>query len=93
MNYGFGPFGAGGGLSIMRVLGSLSRTLGVVRQISPLYRDLKPILKKAPQFFARINGLRGNMRDVQENLSRPMLDQQKEFLSRENYSGGPVFFQ
>ena len=39
------------GLSFTRVLGGLSRTLGVVNQIIPLYKEAKPLMNNARNAF------------------------------------------
>lgn len=78
-------------MSLMRVLGSISRTLGVVRQVAPIYRDIKPILSKAPIFFARLSGMRDNVRNVREGIG--IVKNVQDYSLQQSNSNGPVFFQ
>lgn len=94
MNLGLTPLsGATGGLSLVRVLGTLSRTLGLVRQISPLYKEIKPLIAKAPVFFEKMSALRSNVENLR-NLNNGFNVQNTPMTedSRPS-SGGPVFFQ
>jgi len=95
----FGLNGLGGGLSFMRILGSISKTLGIVRQVAPLYQNVKPLLSKAPQFLARINSLRGMAQTSRSNLALPVKNVTNSNLKELEHTvtyqsdGGPVFFQ
>lgn len=96
MNLGLTPLsGASSGLSLVRVLGTLSRTLGIVRQISPIYKEIKPIISKAPVFLERLGALRmnaNNLKNLNFGNSTPMKSTNETDNIQKNNSG-PVFFQ
>lgn len=92
MNFGLPTSALGSGLSIARVLGSVSRTLGVLRQFAPLYRDIKPILKKAPVVLERINNFRMASRNINNGISNTVTSNAIEESPKLKHSG-PVFFQ
>lgn len=96
MNLGLTPLsGASSGLSLVRVLGTLSRTLGIVRQISPIYKEIKPIISKAPVFLERLGALRmnaNNFKNLNYGNSMPMKSTNETDNIQKNNSG-PVFFQ
>lgn len=95
MNFGLNTLANGtSGLSLVRILGSLSRTMGVVKQIAPIYKEVKPLLSKAPLFFQKLNSLR----NVTYNMQNTGLEMAKNFNISNNQtddytSSGPVFFQ
>ncbi len=86
----------GSGLSLVRILGTLSRTLGVVRQFSPLYKDIKPLLSKAPIFFERLANIRNTAMNFKNyNSQLPLQSIQNDMNSNQNLisNHGPNFFQ
>ena len=96
MNFGLNQMG--GGLSLVRILGSISRTLGMVRQVAPIYQGIKPLITKAPEFFARLN----NMRNVLQNSTSAFRMPERKVINQyqndnasfnQNNVNGPVFFQ
>lgn len=92
MNFGLNSLGSG--LSLMRILGSVSRTLGIVRQVAPIYQNIKPLILKAPQFFARLYSLSGTAQKARNSI--PQFTNARPNLSSKvtnDIEGGPVFFQ
>lgn len=90
MNFGLSPLGAGGsGISIVRILGSLSKTVGIVRQFAPIYKDIKPLLKKAPILFEKINSLRNTTYNIKNYDYQDITNKTEE----NNNANGPTFFQ
>ena len=91
----FGPRAALGGLSFTKVLGGLSKTLGVVNQIIPLYKEAKPMISNAGKAISIIRELGNtttnrvmtntakNMAPIKEKINKQILNNQK----------GPTFFQ
>ncbi len=91
----FGPRATLGGLSFTKVLGGLSKTLGVVNQIIPLYKEAKPMISNAGKAISIIRELGNtttnrvmtntakNMAPIKEKINKQILNNQK----------GPTFFQ
>lgn len=97
MNLGLNTLG--GGLSLVRILGSISKTLGIVRQVAPIYKEVKPILSKAPLFLAKISNMRNSIAESRRNMTTisPPVTNSISYGQTEgptaSYPGGPVFFQ
>lgn len=91
MNMGLSGIGGQGGLSLLRILGSLSKTVGIVRQIAPIYNDIKPLLAKAPLLFERINSIRNAAYTIKNLPTYMQNDNAKPNIIKG--SSGPVFFQ
>ncbi len=90
----FGLTNGTSGLSLMRILGSLSKTMGIVKQFAPLYKEVKPLLSKAPAFFQRLNSIRNsayNMRELGTAMSKNFDDSSNQ--KPEVSSNSPIFFQ
>lgn len=93
----FGPIlgGATGGLSFVRILGSISKSLGIVREIAPIYRDMKPLFAKAPLLFEKINNIRNmtaSFKEIPRSLEYSTPINNMPNMPIQNGSG-PVFFQ
>lgn len=94
MNFGLGA--GTSGLSLMRILGSLSKTVGIVRQFAPIYKEVKPLLSKAPAFFQKLNSIRNTtstMRDTGRELAMSFGNPAPVPTENTTSSNGPVFFQ
>lgn len=85
MNFGIN---AANGLSLVRILGSLSRTVGIIRQLTPIYKEIKPVLQKAPILFEKINSLR----NISLN-NQPIINKNDNQYEKKLIKDGPVFFQ
>lgn len=93
---GLNALAGGGGLSLVRILGTLSRTIGVVRQISPIYKDIKPLLSKAPLFFERLNNMRNAAVNLKNLSDTPLIQNttnSEKNLPKTVNNSGPIFFQ
>lgn len=42
-------------ISLLRILNSLSKTLGIAKQFIPIYKDFKPIITRVTHFIGNIN--------------------------------------
>lgn len=91
MNFGLNPLSAGSGLTFTRVLGSISKTIGIIRQMAPLYQDIKPLFKKAPILLDRISKIREGINNVKIPSSNYMQEVEKNVGNQTG--GGPNFFQ
>ena len=45
------------GLSIVRILGGISKSLEIIQKISPLYNDIKPLFKKINIYLTTNNNV------------------------------------
>ena len=45
------------GLSIVRILGGISKSLDIIQKISPLYNDIKPLFKKINIYLTTNNNV------------------------------------
>ena len=87
---GLNMFPTGGSnLSFLKVLGGLSKTLGIARQIMPLYTEIKPIVSKIPVILSSVSQIRPkNINyNFKEDTDKNMRDELDHFAS------GPQFFQ
>ena len=69
------------GLSILRIIGGLSKTIGVARQLIPLYKQVQPILNNSSKLLNNINNFSLNK---QKNTTP---------VKQELISNNPTFFQ
>ena len=97
----FGPRSLIGGLSFGKVLGGISKTLGVVNQIIPLYKEAKPMLNNARNAFNLIKEMSTTttnrvITNTNKNL-KPIKDKINNVSSYETSftptKKGPTFFQ
>lgn len=92
----FGPRMGASTLSFGKILGGLSKTLGVVNQVIPIYKEAKPMIQNAKTAFSLIKEF-GNsatnrvMTNTEKNL-KPIKEQINNMNIRENKKG-PTFFQ
>ncbi len=90
----FGLNGVGGGLSLMRLLGTLSRTIGMVRQITPIYKDMKPLFSKVPLFLEKLNNIRNVNYNIKNySLNNIVNDDSNSFTTSDKSASNPTFFQ
>lgn len=95
----FGPR-ALGGLSFTRVLGGISKTLGVVNQIIPIYKEAKPMINNARNAFSLIKEFSNTttnrvMANTEKNM-KPIKEKINNLATNNsNFSTqkGPTFFQ
>lgn len=92
MNFGLNPFTVSSGLSFTRILGSISKTLGIVRGIAPIYKDIKPLIQKAPKLLERLTQVRNNISTLREPSSNNYMTSSIDNVENTpNY--GPTFFK
>lgn len=94
----FGPKIATSGFSFGKILGGLSKTLGVVNQIIPIYKEAKPMIQNARTAFNLvkefgasttnriISNTEKNMKQIKEKINTV---ESANFQS----SNAPTFFQ
>ena len=85
------------GLSLTKVIGGISKTLGVVNEIIPLYKEAKPLVSNARNAINIIKEL-GNtttnrvMSKKEENL-KPIKEKIASINNSISNQKGPTFFQ
>ncbi len=79
----------------MRILGSVSKTIGIVKQISPIVNDMKPLFSKIPKMVERLSEIRNvtyNLRPSNlNNIVNTSITNPQNQLPNNNL--GPTFFQ
>ena len=85
--------GPGGALSLMRILGSLSRSISIIRQITPIYKDLQPLIKKTPEIFKRISNFRNGIRTMEDKFVLPNNSSRVNTTNIKSEQSGPIFFR
>jgi len=98
MNFVQSILASNGGLSLVRILGSLSKTIGIYRQVSPILSDMKPLMSKVPEIFNRISSIRNTATSLKGNLplnSNFVNTPSNTFSNNMEMpvNKGPVFFQ
>lgn len=76
-----------------RLLSNIYKSLNIVRQILPIYREVKPALKKIPDILYRINSFKNsNINYSYLNNDKKVLDKAENTIEKKNINN-PVFFQ
>lgn len=94
----FGPRIGASTFSFGKVLGGLSKTLGVVNQVIPIYKEAKPMIQNAKNAFNLIKEMSTStsnriINNTEKNLS-PVKEKIKNFnTENSNNKKGPTFFQ
>ena len=96
----FGPRLGTSTFSFGKILGGLSKTLGVVNQVIPLYKEAKPIIQNAKTAFNLIKEMGSTTTNRIINNTEKNVKQIKESITeindnKINYGNqkGPTFFQ
>ena len=85
-----------GGLSLGKVITGISKSLNVVNQLIPLYREVKPVIGNAKTILSTLKEIGNTPRKsnpekqvkITENLSQKKDDSISQIISNNN----PVFF-
>jgi len=95
----FGPRPISSGLSFGKVLGGISKTLGVVNQVIPLYKETKPMIQNARNAFSLIKEFSNTstnriMSNTEKNVKQIKEKIQTIELIEKNTENkkGPTFF-
>ena len=79
------------GLDIAKVVGGLSKTLGVVKQAIPVYQQLKPILNNVKDLSKIVNII--NTPDKSNNSTNEVKEILNESIKKVSNTNLPTFFQ
>ncbi len=82
------------GLTLTKVIGGLSKTLGIAKEIIPLYKEAKPMLKNARTIMSVLKDMNTNSKPPKNNFSSNNLAKTKKTsLTSPNYKvNSPRFF-
>ena len=91
-------FGPRGGLSLSTVIGSLSRTLEVVNQMIPIYKETRPMIQNARNTFNLIKDFGKNSTNKIMANKAKNIEPIKEKINMINHVNSkpltnPTFFQ
>lgn len=98
MNFVQSILASNGGLSLLRILNSVSKTIGIYKQVSPILSDMKPLVSKVPEIFNRISSIRNTASSIKSirPFNTNYLNTQSNSFSNNiemPINKGPVFFQ
>lgn len=76
------------GLSLVKIITGLSKTLSIANQLLPLYTQIKPIISKK-------NDLKSSLQTINNKLNKikSLPHQDVSTIKVINNNGGPTFFQ
>lgn len=76
------------GLSLVKIITGLSKTLSIANQLLPLYTQIKPIISKK-------NDLKSSLQTLNNKLNKikSLPPQDVSTIKVINNNGGPTFFQ
>lgn len=82
------------GISLLRILGGISKSLGIAREIMPIYKEIKPLIQKFPQLLDRVNSIKNYTVSENDSVLHKItnLDANPSILSNSN-KNNPSFFQ
>ena len=72
-----------------KILGTFSKSLNLVNQIIPIYKDTKPMIENARNAFSKLKDLTNKTSDTIINNTRKNTKEIKEII---NNKKGPTFF-
>ena len=79
-------------LSLIKIIGGISKTLNVANQIIPIYKQVKPIITTSSKYLSQFqNSILNNKSAIKEqNFNNAALNNQNASPIQNN---GPIFFQ
>lgn len=92
----FGPNAVGTGLTFTRVLGGLSRVLGIANQAIPIYKEIKPMIGNARKVMGVLKEFnKTTVESTNKSSIKNTIDvsAKKEVFDTPTTSSNPVFFQ
>ena len=94
----FGPKIPSSPFSFGKVLSGISKTLGVVNQVLPIYKEAKPMIQNAKTAFSLVkefgNSATNRVMETKEKNIKP-IKEKLTAISNVNFENkkGPTFFQ
>lgn len=76
-------------LSISKLLLGISKSLGIIKELSPIYDEIKPFIKKIPKFREKMVEYI-NYQNPSKIISNHKLIPDN---TKKNHGSGPIFFQ
>ena len=90
------------GLSLMRILTGISRSITIAREVMPIYRQMRPVLEKFPAVINKLYGMQNkiynfrdqNIQKFDDFRRRDYNNEIKKIISEKvNSQNSPIFFQ
>lgn len=79
------------GLTIGKVFSGISKSLNVINQLIPIYREVKPVIGNAKNILSVLKDV--NTSSINKESSTTSIDTKKDISNIENISNNnPVFF-
>lgn len=90
----YGPNMVSSGLSITKVLGGISKVLGVANQAIPLYKEIKPMVSNARKIMDVLKEFNSTTNTPKKSTPKIIETKAKEkIVKTEVLQSKPVFFQ
>lgn len=86
----YNPLSLGKGLSLVKVIGGISKTLQVANQIIPLYQKAKPAISNARNVLKVLKGMM--TKEQVNNKSKIVINEIKEEKKTKKEENSPTFF-
>ena len=82
------------GLTLTKVLGGISKTLGIANQVIPLYREAKPMIKNAKTIMSVLRDLNKPINNKPSKKDKVELQKKETFSSNTKFNNinSPSFF-
>ena len=80
------------GLTIGRIISGISKSLNVVNQLIPLYREVKPVIGNAKTILGTIKELGTSSKEKKSFINKPKIKEKDISLSENISNNNPVFF-
>ena len=84
------------GLSLIKIIGGISKSLSIANEIIPLYQQAKPMIQNARNAFSSLKQVNKQQESVslQTNASlQNNLKQNKKVITSRNNFNNPTFFR
>ncbi|MBQ6841032.1 MAG: hypothetical protein IJO63_02825 [Bacilli bacterium] len=82
------------GLSLMKIIGGISKSLSVAQQIIPIYEQTKPMIQNARKAFSVLREINIPKPKANNSSSQTVSSQQKTIAQNSNsFTNNPSFFK
>lgn len=83
----------GNGLSIIKVLHGISRSLGIAKQFIPLYTEIKPLIAKIHPIIKHLRDLNGEIINRSSFVHSNIKEANYSDVQEKSNTNSPIFFQ
>ncbi|MBE6156015.1 MAG: hypothetical protein E7164_04605 [Firmicutes bacterium] len=82
------------GLSLIRILGGINKTLSIAREVIPIYEQAKPMVQNARKAFDLLKSINSTQKYSKQPISQDITPQNKRTMPAGNSSvNNPSFFK